>query len=284
MAIPPRRQSRIKNGLKSISELPGIRVLRPLADILYIRVARTYKAVCRFGHNAIPLGVRLRVTLRPPATVRGVRLRIRPTVSRVMRQHIYEGNYEKGELDLIDQYLEPQDRVMELGGGLGVISTFCARRVGSRNVITYEGNPALESYILETWASNEVNPKLVPALMGTQEGQADLYLGRSLWGATMVPRERDLDRSHLRRPVRAFNKERQRFDPTFVVMDIEGSEYDVVQGAEWGNVRGLVMELHPWYLGPQKAETVKQCLVRAGFKLRQQDANQQYLYFSRKPA
>jgi tRNA (cmo5U34)-methyltransferase len=192
---------------------------------------------------------------------------------------MYAGEYVRGEIDLVDAYLEPHDRVMELGGGLGVVSTFCAKRVGSENVVTYEGNPALENYIRETWAANGVSPKLVPALIGAREGEATLYIGKSTWAASMLPSPR---KRPLRLPVRAFNEERRRFDPTFVVMDIEGAEYEVVQGADWGNVRALVMEAHPWMLGPEKTKAIDECLARAGFVLHRAD-EERFLYFTRKP-
>ncbi len=38
---------------------------------------------------------------------------------------------------------------MELGAGLGFLSTYCAKIMGSDNVVTYEANPALEPYIIE---------------------------------------------------------------------------------------------------------------------------------------
>jgi len=218
--------------------------------------------------------------LRPPISVRGVRLRVRRTVSNEMRRFMYTGEYVRGEIDLVDEFLEPHDRVMELGGGLGVISAFCARRVGSENVVTYEGNPALEPYIRETWEANDVSPRLVPALIGAEAGERSFYIGKSTWDASLLPGKEKLPR---RLPVRGFNEERRRFDPTFVVMDIEGTEYEVVQGADWGNVRGLVLEAHPGRLGPEKTKTLGEWLARAGFVLRREE-HERYLYFSREPA
>jgi cyclopropane fatty-acyl-phospholipid synthase-like methyltransferase len=52
-------------------------------------------------------------------------------MSRRVEQALSKGSYEQEELRLIGAVLSPDDVVLEVGAGLGLVSTFCARRIQS---------------------------------------------------------------------------------------------------------------------------------------------------------
>jgi Met-10+ like-protein len=101
-----------------------------------------------------------RISLRPIVSVEGVRVRVGPHMSRRVEQAISRGGYERDELRLIGMVLSPSDVVLEVGAGLGVVSAFCAKRLGSSRVFAFEANPDLEPRIRETYALNGVEPTL----------------------------------------------------------------------------------------------------------------------------
>jgi cyclopropane fatty-acyl-phospholipid synthase-like methyltransferase len=49
-------------------------------------------------------------------------------MSRRVEQALSKGSYEQEELRLIGAVLSPDDVVLEVGAGLGLVSTFCAQR------------------------------------------------------------------------------------------------------------------------------------------------------------
>jgi hypothetical protein len=72
----------------------------------------------------------------------------------------------------------------------------------------------------------------------------------------------------VRVPVKSFNDELRRLNPTFLIMDIEGAEYELMGGiTEFGSVRKISVEVHEWALGREKVEGLKAKLTRAGFAL-----------------
>ena len=71
---------------------------------------------------------------------------------------VSRGRYERDELRLIGQLLSPEDVALEVGAGLGVLSAYCARRLGSSRVFAYEANPDLEACIRDTYSLNQVQP------------------------------------------------------------------------------------------------------------------------------
>ena len=61
------------------------------------------------------------------AEVSGVRLRLGGHLSRSIRERILSGNYEQDEMRGLSAILAPRDVVMEIGAGIGFLSSHCAK-------------------------------------------------------------------------------------------------------------------------------------------------------------
>lgn len=220
-------------------------------------------------------------SLRRPPIVRhaGVRLAIGPHLSSTLVEAIYSGDYERSELKGIRRHLAPTDTVMELGAGLGFISTWCARRIGAERVHAFEANPALEPRIRETFALNSVSPHLDIALLGETEGEQTFYVERDFWSSSTVRR------SESSRPVtvprRRLNDAIARIRPTFLILDIEGGEDDLLRFIDFQTIRTLAIELHPDVYGPEGVERIRSRLRSAGFHTRLESGGGQCLLLTR---
>jgi FkbM family methyltransferase len=162
---------------------------------------------------------------------------------------------------------------MELGTGLGLLSTFCAKKLGNEQVFTYEANPQLEPIIQQNYALNKVSPHLEICMLGSQPGQEDFYLSDNLWDSSNIQYCENLQPIQV--TVKAFNDEIKRINPSFLIMDIEGGEYELCQYADFHNVKKLSMELHEDVIGKDKVEFVKSKLKATGFELNEQFSDQQ---------
>src|SRR5947209_17291094 len=91
----------------------------------------------------------LRVRRRPVVTLAGVQIRVGRHMSPQVERTVSRGRYERDELRLIEQVLSPGDVVLEVGAGIGLVSAYCAKRLGSSRVFAYEANPDLEACIRE---------------------------------------------------------------------------------------------------------------------------------------
>jgi hypothetical protein len=83
--------------------------------------------------------------------IKGIKLQIDPYMSEPVQKVIYHGDYEKQEFRILQSQLNQNDVVMEVGTGLGLLSSFCAKKIGSKKVFSYEANPELEPYIRKTY-------------------------------------------------------------------------------------------------------------------------------------
>lgn len=189
-----------------------------------------------------------------------------PAVFEAMRA----GTYEAGELRALATALRPDDVVMELGTGIGLLSTFCAQRVGSRRVHTFEANPELEPRIRATFRLNEVAPTLEMCLLGERPGEAEFFVHEAFWASTALDRAGAARR--IRVPVRSLNEAMARIRPTLLVMDIEGGEGDLLRFIDLTGVDRIVGEFHERMLGREAADAMIGELYRQGFAIIRRDS------------
>ena len=212
-------------------------------------------------------------------TIEGIKLAIAPDISTGPREALYGGYYEKSELKIVKRHLKPSDRVMEIGAGLGLISTYCAQKIGSDRVFTYEANPALEPFIRHTYEINNVNPSLQICLVGNQPGEETFYIGKAFWSSSTI--QRNSTDQPIQIPVKPFNEEVHKINPTFLIVDIEGGEYELLKDADFHNIKNIAIEIHEVVIGKEKVEFVKAKFAEAGFQLNERFSSKGELFLQR---
>jgi hypothetical protein len=76
--------------------------------------------------------------------IHGVRTLARhPKLSTAVRWRLYTGRYERPEIELVGGHLQPDDRYLELGAGLGIVSIFATRRLAEGAVKSFEADPEM---------------------------------------------------------------------------------------------------------------------------------------------
>jgi FkbM family methyltransferase len=210
------------------------------------------------------LAYRYRVLRRTMITIEGVRIRVGRHMSRRVVQSLSKGSYEREELQLISAVLSPNDVVLEVGAGLGLVSTFCAKRLGSARVFAYEADPDLEPCIRETYALNDVEPTLEMCAIGPRAGRVTLRRDKHFI-STSVARRR-VGAKPVEVPGKALDYVVERVRPTLLLVDAEAAERELFDGAELPGVTKVVLELHDHVIGPDGTDRVRQDLAGAGFK------------------
>jgi FkbM family methyltransferase len=195
--------------------------------------------------------------------IEGVKIQIPQIASDVIRNAIYEGSYEAMELNLLKSKLSRNDIVMEIGTGLGLLSAYCAKNIGSNKVFTFEANPALEQAIKNNFAINQISPTLKMCLVGNMSGFNTFYVGENFWSSSVFNKPQGAQPIIV--PVVSFNEKVRDIDPTFLILDIEGGEYELVEYADFYNIRKLLIEIHGWILSSEQIQFVKNRLLQEGF-------------------
>ena len=204
----------------------------------------------------------------PPLRVGDVAIPLGPHLVPTIIDAIDRGLYEKPEIAITTRVLEPHDVVMELGAGMGVISAYCARRIGSERVHAYEANPLMERPIRRLYARNRVTPHLHMCVLGRRAGTVPFWISPgSFLGCSLVRQSHH--RHSVDVAVRSLNEELQTVRPTFLIVDIEGGEDDLLTYADLSAVRKISMEVHEAAYGPEGLARVAEALADQGFRPRE---------------
>jgi FkbM family methyltransferase len=210
--------------------------------------------------------------------IQGIKVKIPEIASDVIRDAIYAGFYEVDELELLSNRLSQDDVVMEIGTGLGLLSAYCAKQIGNDQVFTFEANPALKRAIQDNYALNQVAPQLELCLVGDRSNFSNFYVGQNFWSSSIYNKAQGA--KPITVPVVSFNEKVREIDPTFLLLDIEGGEYELVKYADFYKITKLMIEVHSWLLTPEQIQFVKDRLTQEGFYL-VESASPNELYFER---
>ena len=205
-----------------------------------------------------------RISRRPIVSIEGVRIRVGRHMSRRVEQAISRGGYERDELRLIGMVLSPSDVVLEVGAGLGVVSAYCAKRLGSSRVFAFEANPDLEPCIRETYALNSVEPTLEMCAIRATAGRVTLYRSEHLFSGSLI--QHNSRAVPIEVPGKALSYVVEKIRPTLLIVDVEGAESELFDGAQLPGVTKMVLELHERVIGQGKAPQVRGTLTALGFR------------------
>lgn len=166
-----------------------------------------------------------------------------PGISPGIRKEIFFSDYEAKEIEIVARRLAPDDVVMEVGAGIGFLSAYCAKRIGSERVFAYEANPALMEVIAATHRRNGVAPAVRNVLLAEGDGEREFHVEPEFWASSAV--QGSSRAQTIRVPQADLNAELARVRPTFLVVDIEGGEVEFFAHADLATVRKICVELHP---------------------------------------
>lgn len=209
---------------------------------------------------------RIRQILQPAIIqIDGVKLAVKnAAVSKMMRQHIYAENYEFHERMILNKTLVPEDVILEIGSGMGLISLLCAKKVAHRNIHSFEANPDLISVIEANFKLNNVMPQVNNVILGHDEGAVDFYLREDFWASSTIKPESGSYKTVTIKK-QSFQKTLQDIKPTYLICDIEGGEYDLLSHADLRSVSKICLEIHPHALGYKKCADLLSNLLKQGF-------------------
>jgi FkbM family methyltransferase len=181
-----------------------------------------------------------------------------------VRKSIYLGLYEMTELRILEATLRPDDRFLEVGAGIGFITACACRRLGDVNVTAYEANSELAAVATATLRRNGFVAEVVNAALGERDGQVDFYVHEDFWTSTLDPSRGGTPR---RVPMRTLRGELERLRPTYLMVDIEGGEVDLLAQPLPPHVRAVCVETHPAVVGTAALSRMLGTMTSNGFQL-----------------
>jgi FkbM family methyltransferase len=200
----------------------------------------------------------------------GIDIPIDPEVmSWLIRFELWRGNYEAKEARMLDRLITPGERVLELGTGIGFVSTVIARNPAVERLITYEANPRLAPFIRRLAADNlgaaigKVEFRNAVLFNSPATSHADFYVSKHFWGSSLLPISNPISIEKVR--IDDFGEVRDELKPSLIVCDIEGGELNLFRDADLEGVDKIYLEIHPFRLGWQGVSELYANFARHGF-------------------
>ncbi|KUP92069.1 protein-L-isoaspartate O-methyltransferase [Tritonibacter horizontis] len=177
------------------------------------------------------------------------------------------GGYERSEARAAAMRVRPGHRVLELGSGVGYISSLCAQITDPANIVTVEANPEVLGVIRRNLDLN--NAAAVTLIHGAVVGrdfaeESVLFrIGRAFWGSSMAEDTASGD-AVVEVPALSLCELLATHRPNVVIMDIEGAEQYLFDWKWPRHVRQLIMELHPSKYSSRTVKKMVDCMSQSG--------------------
>lgn len=236
-----------------------------------------------FATNVVQAARYVRLRAQSPATLEyhGVVIPFRatPELGRV-RRSVYRGDYERPELEALATLIRPDDTVLELGSGLGVVSTFIAKRLASPDQLTtVEANPLLLASISAVAAQNGIALNVVQGAVGAEDGTAEFFFQDNFLSSSSRDRGGGPGASIVQtHSIARLLAER---NPSVLVFDIEGAEVEIFAQPLPASVRLVCGEMHPHIVGDGPISKIIGSLIAQGFELRVDQSDGRAFAFER---
>ena len=184
------------------------------------------------------------------------------------RSRFFFDIYEKEERELIKKYISEEDRILELGGCIGVVSCIANRLLKDPySHVVVEANPELIPTLNKNKELNNAGFIIEHCIIGSSR-YSDFFVHELIVGGSR-------DRKTKRKTEivsRSLNELLDKHgDFSVLLIDIEGGEYDfIMENIETiRNFSKIIIELHDFIIGIKKVEELKEILQNLGFSFKE---------------
>ncbi len=183
-------------------------------------------------------------------------------LSERIRDAFQRGYYEAEETQILPGLIADGDVILEIGAGIGFVSTIARRDRRPLRVVAVEANPALIPVIHRTHDLNDVDVEVLNEILAHEDGEATLYAHADFWSSSTIAFEAST--RHVV-PRRSFQRRLDEIRPNFLVVDIEGGEASLFDGISLDGVQKIMMEVHQHVIGRDGIRKLFDTLSRQGF-------------------
>jgi FkbM family methyltransferase len=192
-------------------------------------------------------------------------------VSELVQNRIRTGSYERKESTMAERIVVKDEIVLELGAGVGLISTVVGRTGKAREIHCFEADERLLPLIHETHVKNGItnvtlyHEAITSDAESLKRGYLEFHLRENFWGNSTNASAGKEVQSAVRVNTRKFADIIQLIQPTIIIADIEGAELGLFTNVNIACVKSVLLEVHPHVIGPKGMRSVFDDMHRAGF-------------------
>ncbi|MFY0596336.1 MAG: FkbM family methyltransferase [Cognatishimia sp.] len=180
---------------------------------------------------------------------------------------IAKGEYEGAESHAARMRIKPGMPVLEIGAGLGYVSSICGKIAGPENVVSVEANPRMLDPLMANLRRNSCDGLRVMhgAVVGNghHDDEVNFRAGNLFWGGATLPKGASRE-DMISVPALRIRPLLRAIRPRFVMLDVEGAEADLFKKPWPPFVKFVVMELHPKKYDKAVIKEIVDCMSASG--------------------
>lgn len=177
-----------------------------------------------------------------------------------------DGSYEESEARAARMRVKKGNRVLELGSGIGYISSVCAQITDPANIMTVEANPNTLDVIRHNLDINgATDAKVIHGAVVGNTADLDTLIfrvGKAFWGSSIASADTSPDEL-VEVPALRISDLLKAHKPHVVIMDIEGAEEHLFDQPWPKFVRQVIIELHPKKYPNSAIKTIVDCMSQS---------------------
>jgi FkbM family methyltransferase len=191
-------------------------------------------------------------------------------VSAVLVDRIVSGRYERSEAQRSRDFVVDGDRIVELGAGLGFLSTLI---MSTRSVADYqlvEADPRLPPLIRRTFELNSIDgPSTIRTCVATCDsaliarGEVEFYIGAAFCASSLLGARGLQETATV--PVVSLPELIRERGANVLIADIEGAETGVLNGTPLDTIERILVEIHPHRIHDDGVREIFRNLDALGF-------------------
>jgi hypothetical protein len=115
-------------------------------------------------------------------------------------------------------------------------------------------------------------------MLGHDVGEHDFKVAEDFWASST---QGGVEGVQVKVPMLSLNANIREVNPTFLVMDIEGGERELLDRIDYHDINKFILETHAWVIGQEETDRLLETIKQAGFVVAQR-VERVYL-FKREP-
>jgi FkbM family methyltransferase len=207
----------------------------------------------------------------------GIRIPIDETVlSPTIQLQLRAGRYEGAEARRLPDIVEPGERLIELGAGIGFLTALAGRLGRAECIVAVEANPALIPLIERVHQLNGVSSVVRHGVAAVLPGAASLpfYVHKDLWASSLRPFKAKHLQQVVQAPAIALADLIGEHRATLLIVDIEVLQAWAAERPDGGSdldelrldgLRKLLLELKPGRFAPRQIKRIFDVVSAQGF-------------------
>jgi len=183
-----------------------------------------------------------------------------------IRNAICSGGYSADMISHLSEAVQPGDRVLVIGAGLGVVSSLIAKIPGVERVIAVEADPAVIPYLERVHALNDVSSveTVNAVLTDNRTGRVQFFSRQDTRSSSLLPEDGEWEQV-MRVPCMDLNLILAEEKISLIVCEIPTATAQLLECAELGLVERILVDSGDAQSKSSEASNVNDLLTERGF-------------------